>query len=260
MEVKIRGGSVQGSKHLQWGLRNQDSFLLESFSVPAFRKTYHVGLISDGCTGLPGFSRTEIGSGLLTMFSYARIQELVCCGIPVSDVPTVLYPAVTEFIRRLSDDVMPRTIVWPYPKAVSARQQWSSTERFRADVMSATILGLVCDEETTVVFSAGDGIILTNDNLDIIDQKDQPAYPAISINEPRRGFSIKVYATHEVKRLAVMTDGLKKLIHEKEFRDHLFTHQADNAFGLQFLLNVLRNERPEDMEDDCTAVTLEMKT
>src|SRR3989339_1572452 len=106
--VFMRRGSVQGTKHMQLGINNQDAWLMEEFPVPAFGKKFCVGIVSDGCTNLPAFSRTEVGSKLLDLFAYSRIQEFVCAGARLEEIPRALFHAITEFTRRLSNDVMPQ--------------------------------------------------------------------------------------------------------------------------------------------------------
>src|SRR3989338_2543866 len=148
--IIARKATHQGSKHRQLGFNNQDGVLLESFTVPAFGKRYHVGIVCDGCTGLPGFSKTEVGAGLLPVFAYGRCQEFICAGLPLTELPRALFQACTEFLRDLAQKVMPANVIWNYPEALrpvligtkTGRMDWDSTTRFRVDYLSATILGV----------------------------------------------------------------------------------------------------------------------
>lgn len=259
--IATRRATVQGTKHVQLGINNQDAWLMEEFDLPALGRRYRVGIVSDGCTGLPAFSRTEVGSNLLVLFAYARIQELVCARMALEEIPRTLFHAIIEFVRRLSNDVVPRGIHWGYPMKLNGthadRENWSSTMRFRTDFLSATLLGFVSDGERVITFTAGDGILIVNDEVRVIDENDHPNYPASCVNAPGIGFDVRSYAIGQVRRLAILTDGPKALVSNPAFVDSLFAHAPGNPMGLQFLFNVTRGNAPEKMTDDCTAVTFQ---
>lgn len=261
--LSLRGGSIQGSKHIQWGINNQDDFLVQTFAVPALGKIFTVGLVSDGSTNLPALSRTEVGSRLLILFAFTRIQELLCSGAELEDIPLPLYRATAEFIRDLANKIMPPDVVWNYPfpnDMMPARHRnrltWTAAKRFRIDYLSATLLGFISDGERAITFTAGDGIVIVDNQIHVIDQNDMPEYPAASINAPGKGFVVQVYSMADVQRLAVCTDGPKRLLENKMFLDAIFTHQPESFMGLQTLLRLKYMEAPELMEDDCTIVAL----
>ncbi len=256
-QFRTRFGTKQGSKHINLGTNNQDAREIQSFSIPTSGKTFHVGLVSDGCTGNPLFSHNEVGANLLILYAYRRIQELICSSVPIGEIPKALFPSCTEFLLNLTGWVIPPTIVWQYPAPIKDREEWSSQKRFRTDFLAATLLGFITDEQDLVTFSAGDGIILVNDDIEVIDQDDKPEYPAISINQPGKGFVTKHHRMDTVRRVAVMTDGLESLMKDPTFVDRMFRDKLDTPLGLQFVLNLAFKANPELMKDDCTAVTLE---
>ena len=258
---QLRQGSKQGSKHVRLGYNNQDAALCQSFTIQAFGKSYYVGLVSDGCSGNPAFSHTEVGANLGVVYSFRRIQELICARVPLAQIPQVLYPSITEFFLDMTNKLMPSHIVWNYPTRVKDREKFTGQNRLRTDYLAATLLGFITDGAELVTFSAGDGIILVNDDLTVIDQDDKPDYPVISINSPGQGFVTKTYNMTEVDRLAVSTDGLSELVKgSPEFRNQLFNHQPGQPFGLQTFLNVTSMNLPEMMKDDCTVITLLRQT
>jgi hypothetical protein len=261
IKFRVRKGSVHGAKHKNLHVNNQDAMLVENFSISTFKKEYRVGLVSDGCTGNPIFSHNEVGANLLTVFAYRRIQDFICAGANIAEVPKVLFLSITEFIGSLVNQIMPSSVYWPYPVKLKDREGWSSATRFRNDYLAATLLGFITDGVDCVIFSAGDGIIMINDELEIIDQNDQPDYPAVSVNQVGKGFAVKQRPLAEINRLIISTDGLDDgtapLIKEKDFREKMFNHLPGNPFGLQCLLNIYSEQFPEKMKDDCTAVTLE---
>lgn len=253
----MREGSKQGSKHVRLGYNNQDAKLSQSFTIAKFGKTYHVGIVSDGCSGNPFFSHTEVGAHLGVLYSFRRIQELICSRVPLDQIPQVLYPSITEFMLDMTNKLMPSHIAWNYPLKVKDREHFNGQARLRTDYLAATLLGFIADEEDLVTFSAGDGVILINNDLNVIDQNDKPDYPVVSINSPGQGFTTNAHKMNGIQRLAISTDGLSGLMrNSQEFRDKLFSHQQGQSIGLQTLLNVTSMQSPEEMKDDCTVVTL----
>ncbi len=255
--LRLRRATKHGSNHIRLGFNNQDAAEAQTFAIPSRGQAYYVGLVSDGCTGNPMWSHNEVGASLLTLYAYRRIQELVCSGISLSDIPKVLYPSCTEFLLDLMGKVMPSHVVWKYPTPPKGRDTWSGQTRFKNDYLSATLVGFITDGEQLVVFSAGDGIILVNDEVTIIDQNDLPEYLSVSINDPNQGFAVSTRAFAEVRRLAIMTDGLKGLVGDTRFVASMFGSEHENPLALQFLLNRTFNATPNLMSDDCTVVTLE---
>ncbi|MDD5289848.1 MAG: protein phosphatase 2C domain-containing protein [Patescibacteria group bacterium] len=253
----MRSGTKQGSKHRILNLNNQDAVLSESFSVSAFGKNFHLGLVSDGCTGNPLFSHNEVGANLLVVYAFRRIQELICAGINILEIPKILFPTITEFLIDLSGKIMPTHILWQYPFVLKGREGWDGATRFHNDYLAATLLGFISDEENITTFSAGDGLILVNNDLTIIDQNDNPSYPVVSINQAGVGFAINNFRVEEINRLVIATDGLKSLLSEAPNQDLLFSFQRENLLGLQIWLNNMFNDFPEKMKDDCSAVTWE---
>lgn len=257
----MRSGSKHGTKHARLGINNQDARVSQFFTVPAFaNKQYHVGLVSDGCTGNPLVSHTEVGAHLLSLYAYRRIQELICAKVPMEQIPMVLYPSLTEFMLDLTTKVMPQHVVFNYPFPIRKREHYTGQAIFRTDFLAATLLGFISDGTDLTVFSAGDGVILINDNLTVIDQNDEPSYPVISVNQPGKGFVTQSYRMSDVERVAISSDGLKDLLQNAVFRNELFGHKPDQVQGLQTLLNLTSINSPELMQDDCTAVTLFKQT
>lgn len=262
-EYRLRTGTVHGVKHVQYKMNNQDAVLIMEFGVPSWNKKFRMGIVSDGCSGIPAFTKSETGANLLTVFCLARMQELIVGGAKMEEIPLPLYHAVTNFMRTVTNLVMPANIVWPFPITFvgdhAFRNTMKASERFKIDYLSATILGFVDDGTTLVTFQAGDGVQIVDDRILIVDQNDQPEYPALSVNSPGSGFAVATYVSAEVSRLALTTDGLEPLLARPELglSERLFSHAANNALGLRFLLDGLVKEYPELMGDDCTVLTRE---
>lgn len=261
--LRIRKGTVQGVKHVQHGTNNQDAVLTLEFSIPARKKTYRIGLVSDGCSGLPALSYNEVGARLTVVYAMARIQELIRYGAKVEEIPLRLYHALINFLRNLANTIMPSSIYWPYGMTFEGinefRNRHNATQRFTVDYLAATLLGFVDDGTTVVTFRSGDGVVIVDGVVTVIDQHDTPDYPALSVNSSDGGFATMAYVSTAVRRIALVTDGIEKLLEvpDSGLPDRLFSHMPTDPRGLQYLLNVLRKQYPEKMGDDCTAVTWE---
>jgi hypothetical protein len=262
-KFRLRTGSVHGVKHAKLGTNNQDAILVQEFGIPRWGTNYQVGLISDGCSGLPAFTHSEVGSNLMVVNCLARIQELILGGASMEEIPMPLYHSVTNFMRNLANTIMPANIHWPFGIQFRGsnvyRDQINANRRFTIDYLAATMAGFIDDGTTLVVFRADDGVVSVNDELFIVDQNNQPDYPALSINAPGGGFKTSVYASADVTRLCLATDGLKELltVDELGLPGAFFECDVDNPMGLQYALNRLRKEYGDKMGDDCTVLTRE---
>lgn len=258
MKINTCYGSHQGANHIRLGYNNQDAVISQKFFVSDFDKTYHVGLVSDGCSGIPFFSHTEVGSNLIVLYAFKRIQDYVASGLTVSEIPKVLFQSCTEFFLSLINLVMPSDIVWGYPITSPKLDSSSSRKRFRNEYLAATLVGYISDGDVVVTFSAGDGVIIVNNDINIIDQNDRPDYPVISINSPGQGFIVREYEYSKVSRISIMTDGLVDLIKsDAQFVDNLFTEAREGPRGITTFLNQVYELSAEKMKDDCTVVTFE---
>jgi hypothetical protein len=259
----LMSGTVHGVKHAQLGVNNQDDLAVATFSIPKWERNYRIGIVSDGATGLPAFTRTEVGSRLTTAFCVARLQAFIKGGTATENLPIALYPALTEFLRNLASDVMPATTFWPYPGKFQGpndyRNQLNATNRFITDYLAATVLGFVDDGETLVTFQAGDGTIIVNDEVMVTDQNDRPDYPVLSIDSPRGGFEVNTYPLDTIRRLALCSDGVEELLELPglDLPQLLFCGSADKPMALQVLLKRLLREYGHKMGDDCTVITLQ---
>lgn len=260
---RIRHGSVLGVEHARMGINNQDAVQSLEFAVPAWERSFRTGIVSDGCTGIPAFTRSEVGSNLLAVFCLARIQELILGGASIEQIPLPLYHHVTGFLRTLAGMVMPPNVLWKYPdvkfpKGQEYRTSLKANQRFMIDYLTATIVGFVDDGEQLVTFQAGDGTIIINGEPFVVDQNDMPEYPALTIDTPGGGFEVKTYDSASVQRIVLASDGIEKLLEvdELDLPERLFDNPG-NPMAMQWLLNRLRKDYGVYMSDDCTVLTME---
>src|SRR5688572_29606912 len=125
---RVRAASVQGVKHVQNGINNQDAQQVHEFAVPKWKKTFRIGLVSDGCSGIPAFSRCEVGANLTVTFCVARIQQLILGGVGLREIPSLLYHSLTDYLQIVATLTMPSGVQWAYPV------KFSGPRMFRNDV------------------------------------------------------------------------------------------------------------------------------
>lgn len=257
----VRSGSVQGTQHAKDNMNNQDAARIQSFQVAKHDKTYHVGVISDGCSGLPAFTRSEVGSNLLATFCMARIQQLITSAVDIIEIPAVLYQLAYDYVQNIARITMPAGIHWPYPVQFKPgrhefRNHLDANQRFVIDYLAATVAGFIDDGERLVVFRADDGVVIIDGTVFAVDQHNEPEYLALN---PSGKFETLVFDSAEVQQLAIATDGLKELLESEvpDLPDTLFSHFPANPMGLQYKLNILRKEYADKMRDDCTVITRE---
>ncbi len=176
VEGIVRKGTKLGSRHMRLGLNNQDAVLSEEFYIPSTKKNYYVGLVSDGCTGFPFFSNTEVGSRLLSVFAYDRIQQFLCSGIEMCDVPRVLYGACAQYLQSLTALTLSHSTIWKYPVEHKVLDGRTAQDRLQSDYFAATLMGFISDGNEMIIFTAGDGLVLLNEQITVIDQNDHPEY------------------------------------------------------------------------------------
>lgn len=253
----LRGASRHGSSHKRLNYNNQDAFISQVFSIPKFGKTYHIGLVSDGCSGNPNFSHNEVGANLLVLFALRRIQEYISSGMDIKTAINFLFQGCSEFLLSLMNQIVPNNFVWEYPFKSSKLDSSNSRTRFRDEYLAATLLGFISDGEKVITFSSGDGIILVGDDLEIIEQNDRPDYLVLSINNPTQGFCVKEYDYKDINRVAVMSDGLKLLVKEACFTDNIFSEMKKSPIALNVFLANKSDLYPDLMKDDCTIVAFD---
>lgn len=258
-EFVARAGSVPGTAHVKKQVNNQDAYVYRT--VVHANQMYHVGIVSDGCTGSLHKSHTEIGAGLLTLHAFSEIRSLLTLGVPVASIPDYLYTACVNYVG-----VIARSTV---------RGSLEELQSFIENFFLCTLVGFVAGENEICVFQAGDGFVVINDDIHIVDENDRPSYPAYhhfpkeilaaQVADFPGSFTVHRIAASEFSRLAIGTDGLVQrhadngeLYIEGEERNSLFAYQRSAPAGLQWWLNKQQN-RHARFTDDTTVITLVRK-
>ena len=154
-----RSGTVPGYSHTRKKKNNQDSCVTNEVMIAG--KEYIFGVVADGCTGAPG-SKTEVGSILVTQFIVSEISLILLTGAKLEDLPQILFSRCIGFFRSIAGST-----VMGNPEVM-----WG----FIRKNLLCTIFGFVMDDKRLIIFNAGDGMTIINDEIKIINQNDVPNY------------------------------------------------------------------------------------
>lgn len=236
----LKAGSIPGKDHLFRQANCQDKYRWASFEFEG--KLYQAGIICDGCGSA---EQSEVGAALLAEFEVAELERLINRGISLEDLPQELYQSSLTFLKALSCLIVGK-------KACTEK----STE-FVGRYLLATVLGFVMNEEQTLVFAAGDGLIIINDQVENRDEDNRPSYLAYGLLEPaqlggptifRPCFDFRLLPTASIERLAVWTDGFDPALSREIWN-------LGGPRGLQRKLNIWSKRKL--FADDTTGITLE---
>jgi hypothetical protein len=236
----LKAGSVPGRDHLSRQVNCQDKYRWASFEQDG--KLYQAGIVCDGCGSA---EQSEVGAALLAEFGVAEIERLLGQGCSLADLPEKLYRANLGFLAEIS-------------RLVAGKKESSSrATAFTGRYLLATILGFIVSEEQTLIFAAGDGLIIVNDRLENRDEANRPDYLAYGLLKPdelsspaplRRRFDFKLLPTDGIERLAVWTDGFDPALTPEIWN-------LNGPRGLQRKLNIWSKRKL--LTDDTTGITLE---
>lgn len=236
-QFQLKAGSVTGSEHLFKMANRQDKFRCAQF------ENYIVGVVCDGCSE---GQHSEVGAALLSEFLVRQTGRLLTAGYAPPEVPEILYPQTLEFLKSLS--------AWLLGGQATAQESGA----FVRDYLLATVVGFITGGEKTVLFTAGDGLILLNELILPLNQDNKPSYLAYGILdktllgenfEPSEGFEAWEFPTAELERLAVWSDGFDPALAAEIW------NLGNNPRSLQRKLNVWATQKR--FHDDATGLVLE---
>jgi hypothetical protein len=210
-EFELAGVSVAGTTHIKRGMNNQDSF----YWLQA--DEYVIALVSDGC-GSTKYS--EVGSRLLSRIFAHYLAKYLQRSRGVEGEKLFQSERWWEELRQ---DVLARI-------RLIAQEMGENWWEILRDYFLATLVGVVIREDTTCVFSCGDGFFAVNGQLQEIGpfEGNKPPYlvygltgseitdtNAALLNIQRN----HIIPTSELHSLMIGTDGVGDLVNlaEKSF-------------------------------------------
>ena len=201
---EIAGASVTGTTHLKRNMNNQDHFLWIQTSH------YLIAIVSDGC-GSTKYS--EVGSKLLSNITANYLAKYLDRSRGVEGEK--LFRS-EQWWRELRQDVLTRI-------RMISQEMGENWWEILKDHFLATLLGVVIREDSSCIFSCGDGIFALNGDIQQIGpfEGNKPPYLVYGLtgseitnqNSSLLDFQQQlIFPTAELQTLMLGTDGVEDLV------------------------------------------------
>jgi len=230
--MKIGYATIQGHTHRNLEYNNQDFVLITE------NDNFKIGLIADGCGS---GSNSEVGAQLGLKFLSKRIIEKID----------------SDWKSNLKEDIQ------RYSKEISEIHS-SDSKGFIRDFLLYTIIGFVEKDNILTIFSYGDGVIIIDDKIEIINHDNRPKYLNNELIGNEGGEFIFKEINFENQKIILGSDGLEDLLEgiEKGFVEEYhslkqFINDTENFTNPTHLPKLLRNHsRKGVLKDDCTLIMI----
>jgi len=233
-KMKIGYGTIQGSAHRKLDYNNQDAVLV--FETDELL----IGLVADGCGS---GANSEVGAQL----AVKRVAKIIDEKIKLkSDWKTDLKKDLQAYSRTI------------------AHLHDTSVSHFVKDYLLYTLVGFVKYRDRITVFSCGDGVIVIDDNIQIIDQNNQPKYLNNELNNSQGAeFQFQEFK-YEGQKILIGSDGVEdiiagidnKLIPEYLSFNDLMCDEANYYNPVQLPKLLQKYSKKNVLVDDCTLIML----
>lgn len=230
--MKIGYATIQGYTHRTLEYNNQDFVLITEAD------NCKIGLIADGCGS---GSNSEVGAQLGLKFLSKRILGQID----------------TDWKSNLKEDIQ------SYSKEIAAIHS-NDPEGFIRDFLLYTIIGFVEKDDILTIFSYGDGVIIIDDKIEIIDHDNRPKYINNELIGSEGGDFLFREINFENQKITLGSDGLidllegmeKGLVEEYHSLEH-FMNDAENFTNPTHLPKLLKKySRKGIIKDDCTLIMI----
>lgn len=237
--MRIVKGSVVGREHMRTWRNNQDA--MQSGELSINKRQYLYGVVADGCSE---GRHSEVGAKLLAEWINRELPMILSTGVSTEDAVQTLYRRAIDYLT----GIVRTTVVGTSEQMVE----------FVRNYLLCTIVGFVVDEQECYIFSAGDGLVVINDEMIRIDQDNKPIYLGYHViprsclqdaGELPTGFKVMRIKTEMLQRLMISTDGM-----EEDAVERLWNKESD----VQLTRELKRLSRVEGrLADDCTVIVVE---
>lgn len=196
-----------GISHRKLFYNNQDAYKIID------KEGFVVGVVCDGCGSC---MNSEIGSKLTAEF-------------------VANYCALNFIDKKFDGQALAKAVISFYEKC-STLVLTKDNNIFISDTFFTTIIGFIFSNKQNIVFSSGDGVIVHNNSIEIIDQKNAPNYLAHNLlSQKSYSFTETIIEDSDFSRLLISTDGIEDLwesedpqiIVEKLFSDENFKNEVE---------------------------------
>jgi len=229
MGKQIASASIPGISHRNMFYNNQDAFkIIEA-------ENFVVGIVCDGCGSCVN---SEIGAKLTAEFTsnycFEKFRYKKFNGVELAN-------AVIRFYEECSKIILTKN------KRV-----------FFNDTFFVTIIGFIFSDKQNVIFSAGDGVIVVDNEIEIINQENAPDYLTHNLlSKKSYSFNERVLEKGNFSRVLIATDGIEDLWVETEPKDIIEKLFAEDNFKDD--INLFRFLSQSEIYDDTTLVLFKQR-
>jgi hypothetical protein len=178
--MKIGYGSIQGFTHRNLEYNNQDFVLVEE------NEEYSMGLIADGCGS---GSNSEVGAQLGLKYLMKRISERIN----------------SSWQGNLKEDLQ------KYSNQLAGLHS-DNPKKFIKNFLLYTVIGFVERNGVLTILSFGDGVIVVDDKVEIIDQNNRPRYINNELIGNEGGQFVFDQINFDGQTVMIGSDGVEDLI------------------------------------------------
>jgi hypothetical protein len=231
-----------GRGHILRGINSQDG--LKLYHGQAQGQTVTIGIICDGCSE---GKNSEVGAKLAAEFLVREALYWFDLKIQTDLIPHLLYKELLQFMKNLVEQ----------HKFVGQKDRVS----YIKDTMLFTVVGFILTESAGVVFYAGDGTIVLDDAIWLIDAENRPMYPAYHLVDRQSldknaaelpmTFEVLSFDSTSFSRLAIGSDAWHQ---RPDLLAEIWGHT--NPSGLQRQLNIWDQART--FADDVSVIAVEL--
>ncbi len=234
--MKIGYATIQGYTHRKLEYNNQDS-------VGVFQyENCKIGIITDGCGSAP---HSEVGAQLAIPFIARFIKDNI-----EGDWKSRLKPALLDYASKL------------------AELHSNHPEEFIRNFLLYTIVGFVEVNHQITIFTAGDGVVIFDGKVNVIDQQNRPKYINNELlGKPSGDFSFQDFPVRE-NRIILGSDGLEDLLEAiaenkiEEYSDRLDFEKDDTLYDHPIALPKLLQKYARNgiIKDDCSIIMIQISS
>lgn len=186
---EVLGGGVAGRSHRVSGRGSQDAWAsVRCGEVLA-------AAVADGCSA---GAHSAVGAGVGARVAAAAAARRAAAGVPWDELPTLVLAELAGLLAQL---------------ARAACVDDEDAAGFVTDALLATLQVAVLRGEEACVFGVGDGVLLVDERLVILDQGDAPDYPAYSLFPAMAAPRLCVHHAGPLRTGVVLgSDGCRELL------------------------------------------------
>ncbi|GEM_PF-4980717 len=230
--MRIGYATIQGFTHRNLEYNNQDSVLVIE------NDKFIIGLIADGCGSAPN---SEVGAQLGLKYLSKRISERIN----------------SNWKKDLKEDLQNYSMEL-------ANLHSNNPQKFINDFLLYTVIGFVAKDNILTVFSYGDGVIIIDTDIEIIDQNNKPKYINNELIGNEAGEFVFKQITFDKQRIVLGSDGLIDLLEGiengmiEEYQSfEEFINDDDNFINPITLSKLVQKySRKGVLKDNCTLIML----